>query len=280
MALMSNQETDLDVWPFMRFAVMPSTGDIIMWGKIDEDKKPGLIWYSKESKTWSIMINYAFCEHEKGIYLLPIVIMENEVLAVSCSDCHAIRLLNVRERKVMVAFQNEKYNPGVMCFVENACLYFVHAVKGKKSLVRLDCSKPRFSIQKVYRTTLEGCYALAYIHEDIIAMSDPRAGIVNAISSASGDVLWQIKASVGEAQYRVVSIEICNKNNVLLACEVGSKNVLILDPKNGSLIQKILLPEETGVVYDMCLFRNRVLVFQELYDKLVVSSFELKAESV
>ena len=44
MKLMSNQQTELDVWPVMRFALMPSTGNIIMWGKIDERKKPGLIW--------------------------------------------------------------------------------------------------------------------------------------------------------------------------------------------------------------------------------------------
>ena len=76
----------------MRFAVMTSTGDIIKWGKIDVHKKPGLIWYIKDSNTWSLVLNYAFCEHEKGVYLLHIDINRNEVLAV-CSDCHAIRSL-------------------------------------------------------------------------------------------------------------------------------------------------------------------------------------------
>ena len=61
--------------------------------------------------------------------------------------------------------------------------------------------------------------------------------------------MWVLKAPVGKAQWRVISIVLCNKYNVVLACEVGNKIMLILNPKTGSLIQKIPLPEETGVVY-------------------------------
>ena len=276
MELEYSNETEHFVWPFMRFAVMPSTGDIVMWGKMSNNDKPRLSRYSTTSKTWSFVLSYSFCEHEKGVCLLPVVIMGSEVLAVSCSDCHAIRLINVSKRKVMVAFQNEKYNPGVMCFLEDSSLFAVHAVKGKKSIIRLDCTKPKFSIQKVYRTALDSCFVLAYIPGgDIIVMSDPRAGVVNGISPTSGDIVWEAKAQAGEAQCQVVSIVFCEKYNVVLACDVGNKRVLILDPKNGSLIQPVSLPEEIGVVYDMCLIDNQVIIFHERFDKMVVSFFVL-----
>ena len=107
-------------------------------------------------------------------------------------------------------------------------------------------------------------------------MSDPRIGVVKTISCAKWDVVWELKALVGNTQCPVVSIVFCHKYNSALACDVGNKIVLILNPKSGSLIQTMSLPEVIGVVYDMCLFDKQVIVFHKRFVKIVMSSFVLK----
>ena len=116
MAKLSTHETEVKY--ATSFTVM-SSGDVIIWGEGPKGifKKmfgnPRAFYvYNKSGGKWKrVQILEPLCRHLKP-YLLPVKIKgKEEQLAVSCVDCKAIRLYNLKTGKSSVVFRHEDYRP-------------------------------------------------------------------------------------------------------------------------------------------------------------------------
>ena len=94
MKLISSADTGLEFDPYIRFAVVPSTGDVVLKGKVSDHQQVSLCFYQVSTvgliKRRTISLD---CLHvEQGI--LPVTLQGHELLAVSCYTCRIIRLLD------------------------------------------------------------------------------------------------------------------------------------------------------------------------------------------
>ena len=100
MTHVSTHETGLSDWGISRLAVMSSTGNVILCGREEEGQPPIFHIYAK-SGVWDLKSKIkALCQHEL-LLILPMMIGQQEMLAVSCPECEKIRLVDLRELKVM-----------------------------------------------------------------------------------------------------------------------------------------------------------------------------------
>ena len=79
---------------------MSTTGDVILCGREEEDQPPVFHVYAKRG-IWDLKSKIkALCQHEL-LLILPMMIGQQEMLAVSCPECEKIRLVDLQERKVL-----------------------------------------------------------------------------------------------------------------------------------------------------------------------------------
>ena len=141
-------DTELVVWPHTDFTVMPSTGDVVLYGKTSDSDHPMLHVYKGLATSWKKERSIsAMCQHEECISLLPVTIKNKEYLAISCIDCEKIRLYNMTTGEITTAFHDPNYNPGRMCHGDTGQIYVAHAVKSSP-ILQLDCSRPQFGLIK------------------------------------------------------------------------------------------------------------------------------------
>ena len=135
---------------------MPSTGDIVLYGKTSDSDPPLLYVYKGLDTSWRKEKSIsALCAHEGDTCLLPVTTNSQDYLGMSCIDCKKIRLFNMMTGKIKTAFHDPNYYPGYMCHGDTGQIYVVHAVKDSVSILQLDCSHSQFSLIKTIRSRME-----------------------------------------------------------------------------------------------------------------------------
>ena len=101
------------------------------------------------------------CQHKLS-HLLGLPVGWKEYLAVSCSECKDIKLLDLTTEKTTVAFSGKPV--GVMCGGWHKL--FVHVV-GEDQVLQLDCSTNTFIQTKKIKTGTCGLYDICFIPRPI-----------------------------------------------------------------------------------------------------------------
>ena len=96
----------------------------------------------------------ALCKHSL-INMLPVTIEhKGELLAVSCAECHIIRLHDIATSETTVAFNdNDDKALGHMCHGETGSLYVAYKRPPQDyKILELGCSTTKFRAMKTYKT--------------------------------------------------------------------------------------------------------------------------------
>ncbi len=267
------QDTGLVDWGGRtRFTVLRRSGAHVMWGKTSETSPAAL--YSSCGGGWGLLRS-GLCQHEKGVYLLGVMIGGRELLAVSC-PCDVIRLLEPETGDVSTAFSDTRYRPGRMCPGETGQMYVVHAVK-PTPVLQLSCSTTNFSLMRTIQTGMERYYSICYIPiHRLIVISDHSPGIIRAMSCESEEVVWEVKGQVEGVECHPHGMVHSPALDALFVADGNNTRILVLNPGDGSLRQELPLDQKMGGIGNLYLSYDQLIVHHHAEGKVKVSVFRLE----
>ena len=254
-----------------------SSGQVVVWGKTSEEILPAFHIFSLISSGWKKLREVkCLCDHE-GVKIIPITVNNKEQLAVSCWSCETVKLYNLDTLQVTTAFYDPKCYPGSMCHGENGKLYVVHRVKGHP-VFELDCSAETFSGPcKIVQSEMEIYFGMCYIPAPhrLIVLTWWQDSIIRAVSAETGEKVWEVKGEVDGVQCDPHGMLFSPQHQVLLVADGRNKRVMVLHPGDGSHLQTIQLDREVGVIIEMCLHQNKLVVRHTAQSKVKVSYFSV-----
>ena len=215
------------------------------------------------------------CKHSGRVGLLSLVISGIELLAISCSECRDIKLLNLDSQDV-----NNAYSGGEwvirMCEGEGNTLY-VEIFHGQ--ILELDCTHTVFSKRKIINTQIEGhlkgiCYAPSP-HKLLVASTGKK---VVAIACDSGKMVWKRKCrSLYHAHYDPHDphgLAYSKIHNAILLVDGFTSRILVLEPPTGYTKQIIDLPG-MGHFRNLYLNGNQLVLRHNNFRKKYISFFSV-----
>ena len=180
------------------------SGIVVLLGKTSQQTPAAFHLYRKDTSVgWKTLAEVrAPCEHEECARMYPVHIEKKELLAVSCSRCHMIRLLDTKSKLVTVAFLNERFRPGSMSKGEGTILYALHTVNYQStSVVQLESGEVPFKgPKKIVHSGLATSYCVCYIPHPykLLAFTlNNHPGTIKAVSEETGRKVWQIEGKGG-----------------------------------------------------------------------------------
>ena len=271
-------ETRLVAWGCTRFTLMPSTGDVILWGKTSNTDSPKLHVYNSSATSWKKEQTIPeLCKHPDITSILPITIEGQEFLAIACIYCNRIRLCNMNTGEITTAFHDPRYYPGRMCHGDTGQIYVVHNVKGGFPILQLDCSHPQFSLIKTIQSGMKKYYAICYIptHRLIAISSNEDPKMVQAVSCDTEKVMWQLIGSVDGVECHPHGMMYSPQHDTLLITDGINCRVLVLNSHDGSVRQVISLSDDMCVT-ELCLYEKQVVMQHNVDNKEKVSYFSIE----
>ena len=259
-----------------------SSGEIVVWGKTSEETAPAFHIFSPTSAGWKKLREEKRLGDHNNVYILPITVNNKERLAVSCWRCNKIKLCNLDILQVTTAFNNPKYYPGVMSLGENGKLYVVHSLKVDKQAMELDCSEETFSgPNKILLSGMEQYHSMYYIpspHRLIVFAcfsDDDPDNTIRAVSSETGEKVWEVKGEVNGTRCDPHGLLFSPQHQTLLVADGNNCRVLVIHPRDGSVLQTIQLEPQMGSIWELCLHQNKLAVHHNAVGKEKVSYFSV-----
>ena len=170
--------------------------------------------------------------------------------------------------------------PEEMCHGEEGRIYVVSMVENCPVL-QLDCTAVPFTVTKKINTGLENYNDVFYIPSvKAIAISHHPVSLVRAFSTETKEKIWELKGQVDGNTWRPSWVVHTQKLHRLIINDIWDRRLIVLDPRDGSHLQTVLLPETVYKVRDMCLQGEDLLVLLHTEEesnnkKLHVSYFSI-----
>ena len=252
------------------------SGIVVLWGKPSEQTPAAFHLYNTSTGFTKLPEVKGLCEHDRQ-NLLPVTMNNKELLAVSCPYCEMIRLLDVENEDVTVAFHDSRFYPGVMSHGEGDVMYVVHGVKGFPVLELNTAQVPFTGPVRTIQSGMEEYFGLCYIPSPhrLIVLSDHHPGIIRAVSAETGEKVWEVKEEFDGVQCYPHGLLFSPQHQVLLVADGWNCRVLVLHPGDGSHLQTIQLDREMRVIADLCLHQNKLVVHHYDDHKHKVSYFSI-----
>ena len=224
------------------------SGLVVLWGKTRQETPAAFHLYLKgTSLRWKKLDEVrALCEHEECVRMYPFHIEKKELLTVSCSRCHMIRLFDTGSKAITVAFLNERFRPGSMAKGEGDVLYALHLVnKQSTSVVQLESGGVHFKgPRKIVHSGLATSYSVCYIphpYKLLVFTLNKNPGILKSVSEETGRKVWQTEGKVDEIACHPHGMQFSEHHQVLLVADGINCSILVLHPKDGSHLQTVQL---------------------------------------
>ena len=144
----TTRETGLCYWGKTRFCVMESTGDIVFFGKENEDHDAALHIYSFKNG-WNNVAKMSTPCCRQVLYILPVIIENNERLLVSCWQCSTVWFCDIENGNFSQAIERKGYYPGPMCKAEGDYVYIVNLIKGPRTILKAKCTPTELIVDKI-----------------------------------------------------------------------------------------------------------------------------------
>ena len=170
--------------------------------------------------------------------------------------------------------------PEEMCHGEKGRIYVVSMVENCPVL-QLDCTSVPFTVTKKISTGLENYNDVFYIPSTkAIAISHHPASLVRVFSTDTKEKIWETKGEVDGDIWRPSCMTHAQKLQRLIITDLKERRLIVLDPRDGSYLQTLPLPETVYSVRDMCLQGEDVIVLLHAEEasnnkKLHVSYFSI-----
>ena len=131
--------------------------------------------------------------------MLPLTIQDKNYLAVSCEDCHVIRLINLDTEEVIEAYYDNRIYPSITNLASEGSLHVLDYKVGKHCRFHVfNCSTTHFQFKHesdIYVNSLRSVCCIP--PHDILIISRPdNRPVVCAISTATSNILWESEEKV------------------------------------------------------------------------------------
>ncbi len=198
---------------------------------------------------------------------------QKEFLAISCTTCHEIWLLDVLSGEVASAFHDPSYSPSKMCLGDEGQMFAVNFAPGCP-VVELDCSSQKFKVTKLIWTDMAGFFGLCSVPKHrCVMISDSK--LLRALSCDSVGKMWELQKEVEGTKFAPTDMAYAAERDSLL---VGSgPHVMELNPADGSLRQVVDLRPHLQTIGKFCLWKRQLIVLHvSAQDKVSISHFILR----
>ncbi len=241
-----------------------------MWGREKEDAPYsiqifGLLESEKMKKLQKLREVKSSCQH-KTPDLFGLVVHSRRLLAVTCSECNNITLIDLSNGRMSVAYRggdNEgDFAPCDVCASEPGKLWVLriqlmhrHVSSLKFDVIELACNKLIFTpTGRRFPIELKGCLTVCHIPgpQNALVISDASAGVVLCVHLVSGNKLWESQGKLDCANIDPWGIVFSPQHQQLLLADCDNKRILALDPISGSHLQSLPVPEELGYPWYLC----------------------------
>ena len=254
------------------------SGIVVFRGKTSEQTPAAFHLYNTSTGFTKLQEVKGLCEHDRQ-NLLPVTMDNKELLAVSCRLCQMIRLLDVENEDVTVAFHDSRFYPGRMSHGEGDVMYVMHSLKGAKSpVLELNAAQVPFTGPvRTIQSGIERYFGLCYIpspHRLIVLSLHPES-LIRAMSAETGEKVWEVKGEVDGVECRPHGMLFSPQHQVLLVADGLNCRVLVLHPGDGSHLQTLQLDRAMTVIGDLCLHQNKLVVQHNAGGKEKVSYFSI-----
>ena len=244
-----------------------STGQIIIYGKEFSQRGYKFYFFNPDGTSTGCPVVKSICQHANQYYsphdLLPIIIGSTEYIAVSCTECKMIRLINpdYPRREPVVAYTGSKEGIWCMCLGQTGTLYFVDVNSGQVLL--LDCTTTTFSLKRRLCKNYDfRPYCICYIEdENLIVLISWFYSRICAVRISDGQKVWDksIQAVEGK-EWRPHGLASLQDPGLLFVGDQRNRRIIIQSPVNGDILQILPLTEITGWIRGLHLINNKLLV--------------------
>ena len=255
-------ETGLCEWKRTQFCQMEATRYIIFFGKEEDDDPAALHIYSFKNGWNKVGTKPVPCSHEE-LYILPITIENSERLLVSCHECEVIWFCDIHSGAYSEALRNKWYFPGAMCKAEGDYIVIVNSIKDNKMIQKASCTPTKLYVDKMkgIHSWMDSINHICYLPDvKCVAVSSWLEHVVKAIHCETGEETWEVKGEVAGVKWEPHGFFYSQEYQSLLVCD--RYRLVILDPKNGSVLQVIPLPIP-GLPVTLSVHDGRVILYHK-----------------
>ena len=257
--------------------VLEETGQVVMSGQRNDDSGVILLFTPEGGKLREKEIKCP-CKH-RYISVLGISVRGTQYLGVLCPFCNDIKLLNLKTYQVTSAFSCE--NLTKFCHGEHNRLYVTtrRVTTGEiSSIMKLDCSEIPFKpLPFLYKMKYDDCNKLCFVPSPYNKMITGNKYQTEAISCEKNEIIWKLDLFLKNDQ-KVINHQgavFSARHSTVLVCDCSSKSrLLVLDPRNGSHLQTIDLPE-MGHIYNLCPTDDKFILLHDGYITKHLSFFSI-----
>ena len=183
----------------------------------------------------------ALCQH-LSVNILSLRINGSEYLAVSCANCHKIRLYDIATKDVHVAFNASSYWPGKMALGPPGTLYS-HSLTSFAidSVFEFDCTSIRFKKRDfITETVLRRLSDMCYISTtDALVLCSTTRSHVRAISCKTKDVLWELSGNIDNLPMKPGRVDYSDVLDTLFLTNTIDGYTFVVEPMNGGHMQTL-----------------------------------------
>ncbi len=212
--------------------------------------------------------------------ILPVCasrIAGKEQVAVACTACRDIKLVNLQRNEAVVAFSTGfRFPPARMCTGEGATVLVYSLHQGE--VMQLNVSRDAFTGPALTQSSgMSGwCHGMCYVPEPINAVVLSDGLSIKTVALSDGETLWEVTGVVDGEEVCPWGLFYSAKHRAVLVCDGGNPRVLVLDPRDGSHHQTLELPDNLGEILDMCLHLDQVILQHRTQSKEKLSFFSIK----
>ena len=248
----------------MGFTVMPQSGSIIVSGTEDDDSRTSLFVFSlKDGKLNQTTKICSPCGHNIAeAHMLPLMINRREQLVVCCSGCDDIKLFNLQTGEWGTAFPGCK--PRNLCHGGSNRIFIQSREEGL--VHEFDCTTHAFKGPLLTLDTYGECADMCYVPPPVDKLFLSYGNKLVAMSFEGDKAIWGIRSA---------DMTFHPELNVLFVVDEYNRNVRIVNPENGCLIQTLDLPD-MGSPFALSLYDNQLFMLHNYaFDTKKISHFEL-----
>ncbi len=188
---------------------------------------------------------------------------DEELLAVACFQCEDIKLVNPSTGAATVIFKQEEYTPYKICLGDPDRVW-VYSWRKPNPIFELNCGPNSFSVvphKNPLFTRSKWPNGLCFVPAPnrAVVICDDDVNVIQAVSCDVKDkVIWEVKDEVGGKVCKPYGLLYSPKHQVLFVADGRNKRVLVLDPKDGSLLQIITL--DVGWIRGLPLVKDQIVM--------------------
>ena len=245
-------------------------GRVVIWGKDSVYSAPQFHVFNSHGERHKMLD--ALCQHW-SINILSLKINGTQYLAVSCMNCHKIRLYDTATKDVHVAFSDRFYRPGKMVLGPPGTLYSLTSF-AFDSVFEFDCTSIHFKRgDLITDSVLDRLSDICYIPTtDALVLHLCYASTpshVRAISCKTKNVLWELSGNIDNLPMKSCRMVYSDTLDTLFLTNIINGYTLAIEPMNGSHMQTL----HGHSVFEACSNRDQLIMLYQDSDRISKISY-------